>query len=193
MSIQPHPEYARLARFFRRIRAEAESWSGAVFRSTTPSYARSADLVSGQGARLHGGRWNAPGTFATFYGSATPELAMDEVLHHFRHYGLDPATMGRRIFCVVEVRLEAVLDLTAGAMRRRLRVSGERMRTADWRRANDAGEEAITQAVGRAAFESGLEGLVVPPAPADEASNLVVFPANLAPGSVLAEKERRLG
>lgn len=193
MSVRPHPEHARLARYFRRIRAEAAPWRGAAFRSTTPSYARSADLVSGEGARLHGGRWNAPGTFATVYGSATPELAMAEVLHHFRYYGLDPAAMGRRIFCVLELRLAAVFDLTEGALRRRLRVSEERMRSADWRRANERGYEAITQAVGRAAFESGVEGLVVPAAPVDGESNLVVFPGNLAPGSVLRETERRLG
>ncbi len=184
----PHPESVRLTRLFRRIRAEAEPWRGEVFRSTTPSYDRETDLISGIGARIHGGRWNPPGDFATVYGSFTPDGAMAEVLAYFDYYGLDPADMGRRIFCVLDLRLNAVLDLTAGLLRQRLRISEQRMRGTDWRRLADRGEEAITQAVGRAAFESGLEGLVVPAAPATEGKNLVMFPDNLRSGSWVREK-----
>lgn len=193
MDLLPHPEHDRLARFFRRVCAEGVAWQGEIFRSTTPAYARADDLVSGLGAQRHGGRWNPPGTFATVYGAFTPEGAMAEVLAHFDYFGIAPSRMGRRIFCVLEARLDAVLDLTEGAFRQRLRVSEARMRTTDWRRAVDAGEESITQAIGRAAFGSGLEGLVVPSAPAAGARNLVLFPDNLRPKSILREKEWRIG
>lgn len=193
MNVRPHPDHDRLARFFRRVCAEAVPWQGEIFRSTTPAYARATDLASGLGALNHGGRWNAPGTFATVYGAFTPEGAMAEVLAHFDYFGITPSRMGRRIFCVLETRLASVLDLTDGAFRRRLRVSEARMRGTDWRRAVDEGEESITQAVGRAAFESGLEGLVVPSAPTSGTRNLVLFPDNLRAESLLREKEWRLG
>jgi hypothetical protein len=57
------------------------------------------------------------------------------------------------------------------------------MTHADWRGANDAGEEAITQMIGRAAIAAGIEGLIVPAATSKRAQNLVVFPTMLLTGS----------
>jgi len=36
------------------------SWSGVIFRSVSPRYARTADIVSGYGAYRAGDRWNVP-------------------------------------------------------------------------------------------------------------------------------------
>lgn len=49
-----------------------------VFRSVTPRYASSHDLLSGYGARKHGGRWNPPGFFPAIYASLAPETALAE-------------------------------------------------------------------------------------------------------------------
>jgi hypothetical protein len=61
-------------------------WSGVIFRSVSPRYARVADVVSGYGSYRAGGRWNAPGIYA-IYGGIEPGLAADEsfnfLLQHF--------------------------------------------------------------------------------------------------------------
>ena len=36
-------------------------WSGVIFRSVSPRYARPNDILSGYGSYESGGRWNAPG------------------------------------------------------------------------------------------------------------------------------------
>src|SRR5207244_5943857 len=47
------------------------SWSGVIFRSVSPRYARAADIISGYESYCAGGRWNAPGIYA-IYGSIEP-------------------------------------------------------------------------------------------------------------------------
>jgi hypothetical protein len=57
----------------------------------------------------------------------------------------------------------------------------------DWRRMNASGKEALTQAIGRAAFEAGFEGFIVPSAQDKRGQNLAVFQEKLLPGSGLQE------
>ncbi|MGE5276322.1 MAG: RES family NAD+ phosphorylase [Acidobacteriota bacterium] len=182
--MRPNPELPRLAAAIRRI--SAKPWSGVAYRSASPAYAGSRDLVSGEGVRRHGGRWNPPGAFAAVYASLSPETALAEALAQFRHYGIPEADALPRVIAALEVRLEALSDLTAGSAPRTLRVSRRRMRNDAWRRAQGEGRESLTQAIGRAAFEAGLEALLVPSAADPSGTNLVVFPARLAPGSRLA-------
>jgi len=81
-------EANRLHDHFRVILSEGffGSWSGVIFRSVSPRYARATDIVSGYGSYCAGGRWNAPGIYA-IYGSVEPGLAADEsfnfLLQHF--------------------------------------------------------------------------------------------------------------
>lgn len=58
-----------------------------------------------------------------------------------------------------------------------------------WEIAQDRGDEALTQAIGRAAFEEGFEA--APCAPMPHLRNLVVFNHNLRPGSSLKVMRRR--
>jgi len=51
------------------------------------------------------------------------------------------------------------------------------MRDDDWRALNRGSEESLTQAIGRAAYQSSLEALIVPAC--DGGRNLVWFPGNL--------------
>ena len=182
--MRPNPELLRLAAAIRRI--PSKPWSGVAYRSASPAYAGSRDLVSGEGVRRYGGRWNPPGAFAAVYASLSPETALAEALAQFRHYGVPEADALPRVIAALEVRLEALSDLTAGSARRTLRVSRRRMRSDPWRRAQGEGRESLTQAVGRAALEAGLEALLVPSAADPSGTNLVVFPAQLRPGSRLA-------
>jgi RES domain-containing protein len=85
-----------------------------------------------------------------------------------------------RVTVSVRIRLGRVLDFTDGRTRSTLRVSQRRMLDEQWRDAQKAGREALTQALGRLTFELGWEGLFVPSAAREGAKNLIIFPANLS-------------
>lgn len=53
------------------------------------------------------------------------------------------------------------------------------MNACDWRSDNAVGTESLTQALGRAAFESGMHGIIVPSAVRRRFRNLNVFPSRL--------------
>jgi RES domain-containing protein len=91
-----------------------------------------------------------------------------------------------RTFVAIAVNLQAVLDLRDGRVRQRLQVSLDRILTVDWRKEVRAGREPITQSIGRAASQVGLEGLIVPSAVEPKGHNLLVIPANLQSSSKLA-------
>lgn len=182
--LKPHPDSARLRNAAGAARKSAAEWSGPFYRSATPRYAGSADLLSGFGARKHGGRWNPPGAFSAVYGSSSPETAVAEALATFRHYGISIADAMPRVIVALEAKLDAVLDLTDPRTRSLLKVSRRALREEPWRERQEAGIEALTQAIGRAAHEAGFDGLQAPSAPVPAGWNLVVFPQRARPGAL---------
>lgn len=182
--LPPHPNADHFEGVFARmlVRGLDTRWSGPLYRSVTPKYAGSADLVSGVGARKHGGRWNPPGSFRTVYGASTPELAIAESLAWSRRAGIADADVMPRVVRGMSVALLKAGDLTDGLVRRRLRVTLADLVEEPWFERNTAGHEALTQAVGRAAFEAGLDGLIVPSSQSRSAFAVVVFPDLLGPG-----------
>lgn len=177
--LAPHPEFARLRAALERLSREAAPFAGVVFRSVSPRFAEDPDILGGVGAQRCGGRWNPPQVMPAVYASLTPEAALAETTESLRRAGIPPEFALPRVFVALRVRLPRVLHLTDGALRRRLRVSRRRMVQTNWRREQDAGREALTQALGRAAFVVGLEGLVVPSAATRRGENLVAFPGRL--------------
>ena len=169
------------ARFTRSLPA-AGAFTGTVYRSSTPKYATETDLLTGEGSRRSGGRWNPIG-LAVVYVSLTPETALAETLAHNRYYSIPVQDAMPRTFVAISAKLQAVLDLRVGTTRQRLQVSLERILTVDWRKEVSAGREPITQALGRAASDVGLEGLIVPSAADPNGHNLLVFLKNLRAGS----------
>ena len=109
----------------------------------------------------------------------TPEAAVAETLAHIRYYGLPPQSAMPRTFVAIEVSLSQVLDLTDGKIRQTLGVSNARMTTADWRADMRAGRTPVTHAISQAAFDAGLEGLLVPSAATLGETNLVYFIDNV--------------
>ena len=69
-----------------------------------------------------------------------------------------------------------MLDLSNGVVRKSLVVSAKRMCNDDWRKLNRLGTESLTQAIGRAVYESGFKGLIAPAQAGG--NNLVWFPGN---------------
>jgi RES domain-containing protein len=175
--ISNHPDFEQLSRRVVALIAHAGSLRQVVFRSCEPTYATKDDLLSGEGGRIHGGRWNPPSSFATVYAAFSESTALAEGKANYVYYHFDPADALPRMLVAVDVNLAMVLDLTDGKVRKSLGVSATRMRCDDWRRSNRHGSESLTQALGRAGYESDLEGLVVPAC--DGGKNLVWFPGNL--------------
>lgn len=153
-------------------------------RSIVPRFATELDLITGEGARIHGGRWNPPGV-ASVYASESPETAMAEALATVRYYCLPVHAFAPRCFVSMSFDLERVLDLTDGETRRRIAYSRRRMVDTDWRAQMAAGIMPLTQLVGRAAAESGLDGLLVPSAARRDGKNIVAFPANFQGSSLV--------
>jgi len=53
-----------------------------AWRLTTPEFAQSAEqMLSGEGARLIGGRWNSPGTAVVYLGDSLALAAMELLVH----------------------------------------------------------------------------------------------------------------
>jgi RES domain-containing protein len=175
----PHPDSDRLRRALERCALCAVRWDGVVYRSASPRYANSEDLLTGVGSRTAGARWNPPRSFPTAYLSLDPHTALDEVLAHFRYFGIPIESAMPRVMVSLIARVERVLDLTDGKIRSTLRVSERRMLDEPWREEQKAGREAMTQAVGRLAFELGWEGLLVPSAARRAGVNLILLPTNL--------------
>ncbi len=178
-------ETGRLKRAVGRLRSPAFPWDGVVYRSASPRYATGADLLTGMGSKLAGARWNAPKSFPAVYTSLDPHTALDEVLAHFRYYGLPIESAMPRMTVSVRVTLERILDVTDRSILSSLRLSRKRLLSEPWRIKQNSGEEAVTQALGRVARDSGFEGMLVPSAARKGGTNLIILPDNLLQSSRL--------
>ena len=163
----------------RKVFDQAVSLEGRIYRSATPKYANSSDLLTGEGSKKFGGRWNPVG-LAAVYGSFTPQTALEETLAHSRYYNLPVHAAMPRTFVAIEFSVQKVLDLTNGRIRQALAVSEKRLLGCDWRREMARGKTAISQQVGAAAAAAGFEALLVRSAAADTGENLVIFVEILA-------------
>jgi RES domain-containing protein len=180
----PGPTLKQLKDRLERLLPSATRFSGVAYRSSTPEYATEDDLLTGEGSKLHGGRWNPIG-IAVVYASLTPETAMAETLANNRYYGISVEEAMPRTFVAFAAKLHAVLDFRDGNVRRRLQVSQKRILAVDWRKDVRAGREPITQKIGQAAYEAGWEGVIVPSAVDPNGYNLLIFPDKRNPKSEL--------
>ena len=153
-------------------------WKGAAYRVTTLDYPSPKSILLGQGSFLHGGRWNAIGSFRAVYGSTEDTVAVAEsrATAEYAHVPLPFRTP--RLLVAIELELQAVLDLTAADVRTSLGVTLQELATEDWRKVQEAGIESLTQTIGRAVFVNGGEGLLVPSARVALGVNVVYFPQN---------------
>ena len=184
-ALRPHPQYAKVAAVLSVASARATPLRGTYFRFMTPKFAKTANAVSGVGGFLGSGRWNPAGCFNLLNASETGDVAFAEVLSTARYYRLPIKDTFPKVVTTLDVDLQFLLDLTDRALLRALGTSGPALTGCDFRAENRSGREAITQAIGRAAFAAGFEALLVPSAQTTGARNLVAFPQNLQPGSVV--------
>lgn len=167
-----------------KIANEAVPHDGVVYRSTAPNYSNPKDLLSGEGCRLHGGRWNPMGIRAV-YGGCSPETAMAETLAYARYFGIPEHALMPRVFNAISVKLSKILDLTDSRIRKSLGVSKRMLTETDWRSMNRDGRLAITQIIGHNVSEVGLEGLAAPSAAHNKGVIIAIFVSNLEKTSFL--------
>jgi RES domain-containing protein len=152
-------------------------FDGEVVRHIAPGYLP----LSGEGARIHGGRWNPPDSFPTLYTALTRETMLDELERAARRQALNVADLLPRVEVRYTVTLRRVLDLRDAETRARVGLTEEDLTADDW---------AACQVVGEAARRVGLEGIIAPSA-ASAGNVLVVFLDQIAPGSTLEVRSTR--
>ncbi len=186
MRLNPHPRYGVFSRWFADHRLDAAPIADVYYRAAGPEHATAEKIVSGIGANITGGRWNPPDVSEVVYASSAPETATAESLEHYRYYHIPVWEGLPKVMIAIRVELSLVMNLTDAAIAADFPEVMATLMAEDWRQVMRDGDEATSQAVGRAAFESGLQGLLVPSKPVPAGANLLVFPRNLNADSKLA-------
>ncbi len=193
MKVRANPRYEVFVAHLPGLKRAFVKWEGIAFRATTLPHASAVRLLDGKGSLKTGGRWSAAGAFRTVNLSTSQETAVKESSAGFTYYNFAPSDVRPKVLVGVRLRLIRVLDLVDPRGPRTLPWIGlEELLAEDWRKVNDAGHEALSQALSRAAHASGAEGLLTPSARVAGGINLVYFPDSLAGSSeveILGEEE----
>jgi RES domain-containing protein len=182
MKPTPCPRYATILEALRPLARLARGFEGTLFRCVETAFAH--DLVSGVGARIHGGRWNPKGAFPVVYLCDSPETALAEYLARSRRMCLPDARALPMVMAAVEVRVGAALDLdapeAATILQPLLAVETDHWRTVQGRR------EAVSQAVGRALRSLGVQTVIPASRARAGGRTFAVFPDRLTGADRLA-------
>jgi len=136
------------------------------YRSQTPGF----DARSGEGARRFGGRYNPPRSFPVVYLCLSRACVVAELTRQALRQSVQLQDLLPRELWALEAALERVLDLTDAVV-----LSGVGLTPQDLVR----GDHGLTQEIGEAAHERGIQAVKSPSATGvDEV--LAVFPENLA-------------
>ena len=171
-AIHPHPRFAEFRDLFRAHPEWFGPWKGTFVRFQTLKYPTRKDVLSGEGARWRGGRWNWPG-IATLYGSTTDATALEECKAHKRYYGVEGKSP--RLLVAIEAELTRMLDLTSPTARRALGLTQTELGAEDWRKLQAAGKESLTQVIGRAVASARGSGLIARSVEVRLGCNVAVF------------------
>lgn len=163
-----------------RLAASPEAYSGYCYRCVKPQYSSRLNAFSGEGSRKASGRFHVKGQFILLYTGTTLEAAQWEYFNTARSIGIDTAHLLPVTAIGAEIVLSKVLNLSRADVRSTLKITLKQLQETNWSLSPD---EALTQLVGRLAFEAGFEAMRVPSLGGGQ--NLNVFRQNLLPGSSL--------
>lgn len=158
-------------------------WEGDCWRYQDVEFPSAKQILSGEGALRNGGRLNGIGAFRVVYGSAAEKTALDESAARAQRYGL--TVRKPRILVCVEMKLQKVLDLRQVPLLEALGVTLAELGAEDWETLQNNGIESMGQSLGRAAFDTGAEAVVIPSFAHPEGINVAWFPQNRLRGSVV--------
>ena len=131
--------------------------------------------VSGEGARIHGGRWNPPESFPTLFLALDRPTVLAELKRTALRFGISPEGLLPRAVYRFDVALRQCLDLRDDTSRQAVGLSLDAIGSDDPRRC---------QEVAMAAHYLGLEGLLAPSA-AGPGMTIAVFTDRLHPDSIV--------
>ena len=186
--LEGHARFGNIVEALARMekRDAFAAWDGHGYRCVRDTYANGTDLVSGAGTVRNGGRFTRRGGFATVYAATEPLLAVAETLAAYSKRHREPWQIAPLVIVAVKVRLDRVLDLTVRGNRFFLMAKREELVGEDWKAANDAGQESLCQAIGRAAHGVKVQALLVPSRLREDGTNIVLFP------DLIDEADRRV-
>ena len=184
-AIAPHKQFAEILAALDGAKDQARAWTGNGFRLAALSHASAGKILSGRGSQEFGGRWNAAGTFPALYCSLLPETAVTETMSRFRKTGLKARRPLPGVLVSLAIKLQNVFDFSDPHAFPAIEPFLVKAKRENWQRLQDEGREASSQAIGRAAHQLGMEGILFPSAVVSGVKNLVVFPDNLRSKSFL--------
>ncbi|MGH3440985.1 MAG: RES family NAD+ phosphorylase [Nitriliruptorales bacterium] len=146
------------------------SFPGPAWRHVRPEY----PPLSGEGARIIGGRWNPPESFPTLYLGLNVDIVVAEFHRHLARQGLRAQDALPRVLYEYAVRLGRVLDLRDPDTLQALGLHPDL----------SSAPAARCQEVGEAAHYLGLEGILASSA-AGSGDVLAVYLDRQLPDSTL--------
>lgn len=159
--------------------------SGTAVRLVDEKWSLPEDVISGEGARTKGGRYNAPGSFRAVYLTENAEVGLVEIgfpISAGGQYALENAV--RVTVVPVRFRLARALNLCDYEVRIRLGTDADEIKL-PLELFEAKGQRTPTQILGHAVFKEGWSAIQYPSRHDSEVCNLVVFPDNLSEGEYL--------
>lgn len=166
----------------RLAQARLSSFAGEGWRHLSPNY----NPLSGEGARLQGGRYNPPGSFPVLYLCSTRPCAVAELRKLGERQAIGVEGYLPRHLYRYAVDIEGVLDLTDPGIRSAIGIGHEVLVDPD---------RTACQELGATAHALGIRALLVPSATGVD-DVLVVFVQHVGLGRLeptLAEEWRTVG
>jgi RES domain-containing protein len=158
-------------------------FEGTCFRLVSQQFANQRDVISSEGSKKYGGRFNFKGMFGVLYLSCDVHTGTEEATRATQAAEFDVA---ERLPCTtvgIKIKLSRILDLTNSKVCRAIGIRKSVLIQTDWEQTQKLNVEAITQSIGRFAKEAGFEAILVPSAVWKKGKNLDIFPDNLLPSS----------
>lgn len=126
-------------------------FAGEGWRHLSPRY----DPLSGEGARLNGGRFNPPGSFPVLYLCRTRPCVVAELRHLGERQAIGLKGLLPRVLYRYEVELTRILDMTIHAVRKATGVGPDVLAGPDW---------TACQEIGATAHALGAQAILSPSA-----------------------------
>lgn len=144
-------------------------YCGPAFRAHNPKW--SWKPVSGEGAAMHGGRFNRKGMPA-LYLATDIATAMREVAHGFPRKLVDPL-----LIVSYEIDCEDIVDLTSERVRRSMKITADDL-ACGWLLLQEERKRAPSQQIADRLLEDGAAGILVrsfAPGSTPDNKNLVLW------------------
>jgi RES domain-containing protein len=151
-------------------RAPRRAFKGDGYRQPSPRY----EPLSGEGARLRGGRFNPPNSFSVLYLCTTRACAVAEFRRFADRHPIGAEAFLPRVLFRYEIELASLLDLTDGDVLSQLDIEPASLLDDDW---------TLTQEIGELAHQFGFQGVVNTSATRVD-DVLALFPDNLRSGRI---------